>query len=1203
MLASLLQYYQLSLSDGQRADPPIEGEEVRNIARENIRVGRINKDLALEIIEAARRESPDKKLEIASVVVAPIVLSVRLSHTEATRNTKSQRAVPLWISASVNKDGYLTPIAGIRPWMSRACLKPIASGDFVVGNIDDLDHFLEEHDPPEADKWKGAIEDAEAIWKAVVGQELFNSTFENYAILENGLLTLHSHQATPVKALLELYNDFKNVDQTKLTETSIGPFLRKEEKKRKIESPYDHPHPSLAKGHVGNFELAYSQREALASVQSMESGEIVAVNGPPGTGKTTLIQSILATGIVDGALQGDNPYIALATSSNNQAITNLIDSLSGALSHHEDDNLTKRWISGAESIGLYCHSQKASKRINGEQYLIAEKDYKDKGWLGFPKKVETGEFVAQAEESINKGAKAFFERQVENPVDEVHELLKSAHSVFLRYVELPPILRSKYDVCKKNGFDEFDTWVQSALDQVAAAREKWDTANRLLGEETGRIEEKRTAARKLRSAIEQRLEKQGLFEILFSFLPSVYRRRVRRPADFLEENGHRAEADRLYQDQSMTPVDVTQLGNKFVEDADNATPSYEFVDRHVAAQRTYKDAERFKRTAETTKADWLDAWSSIEAQLKEFASLTKDRGAPEWSQQKLTETYKASFEKLHDLADVHMRKRLFHLALRYWECRWLAETKEELQKTEKERKNEGQERMEARLRRFAMLTPCFVATCFKAAGLFKYIVPPYKSPTGDWATLPMLGFFDHLIVDEAGQVLPEVGAPVFALADKAIVVGDTKQIEPVVQLQKDVDLGNIRKCNLLDEINYLEGKGYKSTSGNIMEMAQTVTSYSTDENTGMFLAEHRRCFDEIIGFCSAFYQGRLVPMRGKAPKHSLFPPMGYAHIRGRAERKSGSWANQYEAQAIVDWLCRNKKRIEHHYPDSPFHEIVAIVTPFKKHARCVIEKLEKKRISAKPGKNDSVTVGTVHSLQGAERPIVLFSTVYDSKCGAHRYFFDCGPSMLNVAVSRAKDSFLVFGDMSILKKGAERPSQRLASILFEKQENEICDVLTVPELLEGASDTIRLVDVDEHQQELQNALMGAKEKILIVSPFLSAKAVRAHNLCNQFQKAVARGVAIQVVTCRENVATSANSQEAITLLKKTGIEFVQLEKIHNKTLAVDCTRIVEGSFNWLSASRSNGNQERSLAYRGPRVGHYVQCAWDEIGDQRNAQKT
>jgi superfamily I DNA and/or RNA helicase len=57
-------------------------------------------------------------------------------------------------------------------------------------------------------------------------------------------------------------------------------------------------------------------------------------------------------------------------------------------------------------------------------------------------------------------------------------------------------------------------------------------------------------------------------------------------------------------------------------------------------------------------------------------------------------------------------------------------------------------------------------------------------------------------------------------------------------------------------------------------------------------------------------------------------------------------------------------------------------------------------------------IGTVDALQGAERAILLFSPVYTTE--DHRFdMIDNQPNRLNVAVSRARDSFLLFGDMEI----------------------------------------------------------------------------------------------------------------------------------------------------------------------------------------------
>ncbi|MCZ6029192.1 hypothetical protein O5266_28935, partial [Escherichia coli] len=58
-------------------------------------------------------------------------------------------------------------------------------------------------------------------------------------------------------------------------------------------------------------------------------------------------------------------------------------------------------------------------------------------------------------------------------------------------------------------------------------------------------------------------------------------------------------------------------------------------------------------------------------------------------------------------------------------------------------------------------------------------------------------FADLLIVDEAGQVLPEVAAASFALAKKALVIGDTEQIPPIWSIAPAIDGGNMLADKIL----------------------------------------------------------------------------------------------------------------------------------------------------------------------------------------------------------------------------------------------------------------------------------------------------------------------------------------------------------------------------------------------------------------------
>jgi superfamily I DNA and/or RNA helicase len=104
---------------------------------------------------------------------------------------------------------------------------------------------------------------------------------------------------------------------------------------------------------------------------------------------------------------------------------------------------------------------------------------------------------------------------------------------------------------------------------------------------------------------------------------------------------------------------------------------------------------------------------------------------------------------------------------------------------------------------------------------------------------------------------------------------------------------------------------------------------------------------------------------------------------------------------------------------------VGIVTPFSRQAALIRKQL--KRHDLPP-----LTVGTVHSLQGDERHLVLFSCVYGDGDQNTGKFYDRSHNMLNVAVSRAKDFFLVFGHPEVFgKDGGERPSGKLRKRLSE----------------------------------------------------------------------------------------------------------------------------------------------------------------------------
>jgi superfamily I DNA and/or RNA helicase len=391
----------------------------------------------------------------------------------------------------------------------------------------------------------------------------------------------------------------------------------------------------------------------------------------------------------------------------------------------------------------------------------------------------------------------------------------------------------------------------------------------------------------------------------------------------------------------------------------------------------------------------------------------------------------------YDELDVSFRHKAFQLALHYWEGEYLIKLESDLVDVNFDKK--GLDAIKNRWQRQARLTPCFVSTFYMAPKFFSSFKFFKKGEDGKniFDTPPLFDFIDLLIVDEAGQVSPEVGIATFALAKQAVIVGDVKQIEPVWNITNKIDIGNLKKCNLIKNYedliyeNEFDPKGFLSSTGSIMKMAQNACDFKEKgiAEKGVILVEHRRCYDEIINYCNVLaYNGQLIPLKGKAKDDLLFPPMFCIHIEGNSTTSNTSRHNQNEVRAIVNWLVTNKTNIERKYGN--IENAVGIITPF------VGQKNNLRYALKNAGFNvDILKLGTVHALQGAERPIILFSMVY-GKGDSGTMFFDRDnkPNMLNVAVSRAKDNFIVFANTEILDKKARTPSGILSNHLtYDKQ--------------------------------------------------------------------------------------------------------------------------------------------------------------------------
>ena len=907
---------------------------------------------------------------------------------------------------------------------------------------------------------------------------------------------------------------------------------------------------SLRLGHASDtYPLAEAQRDAMTHHLVSEHGEILGVNGPPGTGKTTLLLSIVASHMVQSAITGGNPKLIAAASTNNQAVTNIIDAFAKDFSPGTGP-FAGRWLPDIKSFGAYFPASAKEK--------LAATKYQTRSFFN---QVETPDYFAKAKAAYLAAAQLAYPEMTSPTVQGVVSTQQAGINAYAKTL----------------------LTIESSWSAVVSA---WDAAVSLLGKEphqglaaierqifdaTAELE----VAKNTKEAWEIVLDGEKWWMTLFSCIKAVAKRR------FISAK--------------------LALKNVSISVPDN----FNSIDQVTAA---------FDAECDRTQAALLP----LQQQLAKGEAAISNYGAvlAKWHidiEPVLGPVAAGTIVTLADVdkkADTEIRFKAFLLATHYWEGRWLLEMEALIPSIASEKTKTGESKVKPRWMRRMMITPCMVSTFYMLPSEMKISRYDAGAHVPDY----LYEFIDLLIVDEAGQVLPEVAGASFALAKTALVIGDVLQIEPIWNTTPSVDIGNLLSKGLLDtkqiqiDFNRLCRLGKTSAAGSVMIIAQCASRYHYDEELarGMFLYEHRRCFDEIINYCNDLcYRGKLIPMRGAAPPTSQLPAMGYLHINGKCVQTSGgSRQNQSEAAIIADWICDNKSRLEAIYKGtrhSTIDQIVGVVSPFGGQVAAITEACIAKGLPV--GKGDGeLTVGTVHSLQGAERPIVIFSPAYSKH--ADGKFMDKRSSMLNVAVSRSKDSFLVFGDMDIFNPNDDGlPRGLLAKYLFAQPENALIfksmprhDLAQVPEQFRY------LLDAEAHDAFLLDVLATATKEVHIVSPWLRAHRMKEVGLLSAMTKASAKGVTVSVYADTElNQDAGENHwQRASEAFSEAGVGLVNVPRLHSKIVIKDANVLCIGSFNWLSAARSGdyARHETSIFYSGPAVSQEIQVLLDSLVTRR-----
>ena len=202
--------------------------------------------------------------------------------------------------------------------------------------------------------------------------------------------------------------------------------------------------------------------------------------------------------------------------------------------------------------------------------------------------------------------------------------------------------------------------------------------------------------------------------------------------------------------------------------------------------------------------------------------------------------------------------------------------------------------------------------------------------------------------------------------------------------------------------------------------------------------------------------------------------------------------------------------------------------------------------------------------------------------------------MLNVAVSRAKDSFLVFGDMDLFEiQPGSSPRGLLAKYLFASTSNVLQFEYKERQDLSTAQTQISTLNgVEQHDAFLNQTFNAIGKSITIVSPWLTWQKLEQTGFLASMTQARARGVDITVVTDKTFNTEHADFEkrkekhqrlnDAVEKLNEMGIVTKLVNRVHSKIVIGDEGLLCIGSFNWFSAARDEKYQryDTSMVYRG-----------------------
>lgn len=270
-----------------------------------------------------------------------------------------------------------------------------------------------------------------------------------------------------------------------------------------------------------------------------------------------------------------------------------------------------------------------------------------------------------------------------------------------------------------------------------------------------------------------------------------------------------------------------------------------------------------------------------------------------------------------------------------------------------------------------------------------------------------------LFIDEAGQAIPQAAAGSIWRSKRVGVVGDPFQIEPVVTIPNSIT-DNISKYFTLNNSQISSELSVQSMADRINPLGSYLTINDKKEWIGIPLRIHRRCINPMFEISNSIAYDNSMFCSTQNPKSvKINFQTEFIHCTGNVK---GKHFVQEQATIIKDILV-NEIAIKNDLPDifviTPFSEISFELSLYLyKHLFHEIKKY-KDIENAKMNEWLKQHIGTVHTFQGKQAEGVILCLGLDNSSKSATSWASQKPNLLNVAITRAKYRFIAIGDKEI----------------------------------------------------------------------------------------------------------------------------------------------------------------------------------------------